>query len=150
MAAATAVPQISQMSSRQLHYFDVMQAVTLKSVYGRWKRELGGLYVLKQSNAWPEPNDFVATRYPPPHLREQNKYGSDNPVLFSHNNTDYLSAPLCRTPSRARCLCSHPFVMEKRRLWPVARPKIAHILKRPLYSSGGYVRCATAASSSAH
>lgn len=105
--------------------------------------------MLKQINAWPEPNDFVATRYPPPHLREQNKYGSDNPVLFSHNNTDYLSAPLYHTLLRALALLSHLFVMGKQKLWPVTRPKPVHILKQPLYSSGRYVRCATAASASA-
>ncbi len=105
--------------------------------------------MLKQSSAWPEPNDFVATRYPPPHLREQNKYGSDNPVLFSHNNTEDLSAPLYRSLSRALALFSHLFVMGKQKLWPVMRPRPVHILKQPLYSSGGYVRCATAASSSA-
>ncbi len=119
-----------------------------ESVWRR-KRKRGAIYVLKQSNAWPEPNDFVATRYPPPHLREQNKYGSDNPVLFSHNNTEDLSAPLYCSLSRARSLFSNLFVMRKQKLWPVTRPRPVHILKQPIYSSGGYVRCATAASSSA-
>lgn len=105
--------------------------------------------MLKQCNAWPEPKDVVATRYPPPHLCEQNKYGSENPVLISHNNTEDLSAPPSHSLSRAVALFSHLFVMGKQKLWPVTRPRPVHILKQPLYSSGGYVRCATAASSSA-
>jgi len=36
-------PQISQMSSRQLHYFSAMQTVAIKRVCWRSKRKRGGI-----------------------------------------------------------------------------------------------------------
>lgn len=82
-----AVPQISQMSRRQLHYCDASRNDQRRLC----STETGRFICAKTERCLAGAQRFCSDSLPPASSPRAKQIRL--PVLFSHNNTDYLSAP---------------------------------------------------------